>query len=97
MVQVAQHLDRLGQDLVGFTAFDVHHKTHAAGVVLTGRVIQALLTWGALSRGAFYRGQGLPTTVRVVHKHKSRCRSWGPREATPMGDSLRCGGFTGKA
>jgi hypothetical protein len=43
MHEVAQHGQRLRHDLVRAAALHVHHEADAAGVVLGGRIIEALL------------------------------------------------------
>ena len=43
MVQVAQNLEGLLDDLVGLFSFDVHHETDATGVMFKPRIVQALL------------------------------------------------------
>ena len=64
MIQVAQYLDGLFQDAVRFAPLDVHDKADPAGVVLIGRVVEAL----------FWR-QAEPATVLVaVHDcHRDHC------------------------
>ena len=42
MVQIQEHLEGLLDDGVGLPAFDVDDKSHAAGIVLEPRVVQAL-------------------------------------------------------
>ena len=43
VVEILQHLDRLLQDLVRPVALDIHHETHAAGVVFEPGIVKALL------------------------------------------------------
>jgi hypothetical protein len=43
MIQVAQHLEGLLQDAMGLAALDVHHETHAAGLVFEPWIVKTLL------------------------------------------------------
>ena len=43
VVEVLEDLQRVGDDGVALLALQVRHEAHAAGVVLLGRVVQALL------------------------------------------------------
>ena len=53
VVEVFQNLERLRHDGVALVAFDVGHKTHAAGVVFIRRVVQTLIL-----QLSFFRSRG---------------------------------------
>src|ERR1019366_3117910 len=63
MVEVAQHLDRLLQDAVGFPALHVDDEADAAGLVFEPRIIETLLS--RLPRGA--AREALLRPAFVVH------------------------------
>jgi hypothetical protein len=42
MIQILQDFQALGDDVVRFSAFDIHHEADATGVVLVAGVVQAL-------------------------------------------------------
>jgi hypothetical protein len=42
VIQVLQDLLSLGDDVMRFSAFDVHHKADAARIVLVPRIVKAL-------------------------------------------------------
>jgi hypothetical protein len=42
MREVFQHLEPLPHDLMALPAVQVDHKTHAAGIVLVGGIVEAL-------------------------------------------------------
>ena len=73
VIQVAQHLDGLCQDGVGFAPLDVHDEAHPAGVVLVGRVIEPLPGRGQV-RGLLFRGQAGPARPLVAVHNVSRGR-----------------------
>ena len=77
MVEVAQDLQRVGENAVGFAALDVDDETDAAGIVLKPGIIQALL--GRESRSAAVGGggrggfaAGLVGGPRVAHGENQR-------------------------
>jgi hypothetical protein len=47
MAQIAQNLETLLNDGVGFSALDVRNETDAARIVLVRGVVKALPLWGA--------------------------------------------------
>ena len=53
MIEIAQDLDGLPQNLIRPTSLDIDHKTHAASVVLEGGIVETLFTRTPHMRGAY--------------------------------------------
>ena len=75
MIQVHQDLQPAPDQFVRFSALDIRHEANAAGVVLQGRIIEALrlrraLTHGLIDHGHVHRGQvhsiKFPQTTAVL-------------------------------
>ena len=67
VIEVFQNLQRLADDFMGFVAFDVRHKTHAARIVLLVGLVQTLgkcLLHGALP--LFFQSRG----ASIVHRSR---------------------------
>ena len=71
VIQVAQNLQSVGDDLVRLAAVHIDHEAHAAGVVLEERIVEPLLgrrAGGTARQGAGGGGgQGSFATVALVH------------------------------
>ena len=71
MRQVDEDLNPLFDDVVGFLALDIGHKTHAAGVVLVARVVEPLALGQSMRQ--FRVGDGISDSLigslRIVSQY----------------------------